>query len=135
MFFGIEAVYYHVVSEAVYQTERWRMLAILLQNHDIKFKSFKIGTCHLKEVNISFGIYMNLTNKQMNGYISDYSCKDVDFNGCRDIQDLFIHRSDVEEIEIEYDEMAIDTFLYLFNISKENFEYMAENFRTCYYNI
>ena len=69
------------------------------------------------------------------GYISDYSCKDVDFNGCRDIQDLFIHRSDVEEIEIEYDEMAIDTFLYLFNISKEDFEYMAENFRTCYYNI
>ena len=135
MFFGIEAIYYHVVSEAVYQTERWRMLAILLQNHDIKFKSLKIGTCHLKEVNIDFDIYMNLTNKQMNGYISDYSCKDVDFNGCKDIQDIFIHRSDVEEVEIKYDEMEIDTFLYLFDISKEEFEHMTENFRTCYYNI
>ena len=115
MFFGIEAVYYHVVSEAVYQTERWRMLAILLQNHDIKFKSFKIGTCHLKEVNINFGIYMNLTNKQMNGYISDYSCKDVDFNGCRDIQDLFIHRSDVEEIELRlepYEGFDADYYFY-----------------------
>ena len=135
MFFGIEAKYYHTVSEAVYQTERWRMLSILLQNHNIKFKTLKIGTCHLKEVDIDFDIYMNLTRDKMDAYISDYPCKDVNFNGCKDIQDLFIHRSDIEEIDIEYDEMAIDTYLYLFDISKEDFEHMAENFRTCYYNI
>lgn len=134
MFFGIESCWFDVVSKAVYQTERWRMLSILLQRQDIELQSLKIGVCHLPEVNIDFDIYMTFTKTYIDNI--DYSdCYEVTFNGQKDIQDVFIHRCDVETITIDYEEDVIDTWLYLLDIEKSDFADMTERLRTSYYNI
>ena len=127
-------MFFNAVNQAVYQTERWRMLSILLQRQDIKLQSLKIGICHLPEVNIDFDIYMTFTKTYINNI--DYcDCYEVIFNGQRDIQDIFIHRCNTETITIDYEENVIDTWLYLLDIEKDDFEDMTEKLRTSYYNI
>lgn len=134
MSLGAKVCWFDVVSQAVYQSERWRMLSILLQRQDIELTSLKIGVCHLHEVDIDFDINMNLTKIHIDN--SEYNdCYEVTFNGQKDIQDLFIHRCDVEEITIDYEEDVINTWLYLLDIDKYDFGDMAEALRTSYYNI